>query len=65
MTPCKSYSDREIDTMFKDIKEQLDRIEQQTTRTNGRVRVLETWRSITVGGIAVLTFFIPFILEKL
>ena len=32
------YQNREIDEMFKDIKEKLDRIEIQTTATNGKVR---------------------------
>ena len=30
------YSNREMDSFFKDIKHQLDRIETQTVLTNGR-----------------------------
>lgn len=35
------YQNREIDERFADIKLSLDRIETQTTKTNGRVRWLE------------------------
>ena len=45
-----TYADREIDEMVKDVKEQLDRIEQQTTATNGKVK------KITIALIA-LAFF--------
>lgn len=32
------YKNREIDEMFRDIDEKLDRIEAQTTATNGKVK---------------------------
>lgn len=35
------YSKREIDSFMRDIKEQLDRIEEQTTRHNGRMKTNE------------------------
>lgn len=44
------YANREIDEMMKDVKEQLNRIETQTTATNGKVR------KITIALIA-LAFF--------
>lgn len=36
-----NYSNREIDSHFKEIKETLCRIEAQTVKTNGRVNILE------------------------
>lgn len=41
MKTVDKYNNREIDMMFEEIKEQLTRIEYQTTRTNGRVSNLE------------------------
>ena len=35
------YSNREIETMFQDIKDTLVRIENQVIKTNGRVTTLE------------------------
>lgn len=63
------YSNREIDTKFFNLKEHidenhqvvmetLDRIEKQTTKTNGRVSSLENWRSWIVGGLAVFAFLV-------
>ena len=49
--PDAEYSNREIDRMFSEIKEQLDRIEVQTRKTNGRVTKLE--RILMVSGTAV------------
>jgi hypothetical protein len=37
----KPYANREIDMFISEIKEQLDRIEKQTVKTNGRVYSLE------------------------
>ena len=48
------YSNREINEMFKDVKATLERIEAQTTKTNGRVTNLEKWQSYIKGGIAVI-----------
>lgn len=39
--PDSQYSNRELDRMFKDIKEQLDRIEAQTVKHNGRLTRVE------------------------
>lgn len=35
------YHKRELDHIFKDIKDSLDRIEEQTTRHNGRLTKVE------------------------
>lgn len=45
------YSNREIIEKFDHIKDILERIEVQTTKTNGRVTKLEGWRNY-VSGIA-------------
>lgn len=52
------YSAREIDAMFETISDSLQRIEQQTTKTNGRVAVLERWQSFLQGGLAILTLLV-------
>jgi len=58
------FSNREIVEKFSDIKEQLDRIESQTTRTNGRVTALENkvavQKAVTTVGVAIIaTLVIP------
>lgn len=56
----KQYSPEVLDVMFKDIKEQLDRIEVQTTKTNGNVSSLKVWRGYITGAIAVIVVvFLP------
>ena len=54
----KPYENREIDHMFNDIKETLERIEEQTTRTNGRVTSLEKWMWTVIGGLSILAFLV-------
>lgn len=66
------YSNRELDTLLKgitakideaakDLAEQLDRIEEQTVKTNGRVSTLERWRSWATGALAVFTPVLIFV----
>lgn len=50
-----NYSNRELDHFFGDIKSSLKRIEEQVTKTNGRVSSLEKWRWMVVGGLMVLS----------
>lgn len=57
------YQNREIDTMFDEIKETLSRIEAQTTKTNGRVSSLESWKYISMGATGVLTTIVVPILS--
>lgn len=49
------YTNRELDEKLQDIMLTLDRIETQTTKTNGRVRSLEVWRGVIIGGLGVIT----------
>lgn len=55
------YSNREIDTLVKELKEQLDRIEVQTTKTNGRVSTLENWRAGIIAVLAFIAFALPLV----
>lgn len=49
-----SYTTRELDYHFSEIKETLNRIETQTLKTNGRVSKLEQWKWIITGAIIAL-----------
>ena len=48
-----NYSKRELDDHFLIINEKLDTLVTQTTKTNGRVSILENWRSYIIGGMSV------------
>lgn len=61
----ENYSNRELDRMFKELqdemsasfltqKDQLNRIESQTMRTNGRVSSLERWRTGIIMSLSVV-----------
>jgi hypothetical protein len=50
------YSNRELDEKFEHIKDRLDLILQQTTKTNGRVNILE--RNLLVIACIVGTFLV-------
>lgn len=52
------YTNREIDRLFNEIKIQLDRIESQTTKTNGRVSSLERYKAGLVMSIGLISFVI-------
>jgi hypothetical protein len=49
------YTKRELDFHFKEVKETLKEIKDQTTRTNGRVTALEKWMWMVIGGVSLLT----------
>ena len=51
------YSKRELDHMFKDIKNQLNRIEDQTIRHNARLTKVERYLLI-VGCVTGTVFFL-------
>ena len=46
------------DDFHQRIDAQLEKILQQTMRTNGRVNKLENWRSLLVGGWSIVTFLV-------
>lgn len=56
--PEQPYTNREIQEFMRDIKETLARIEAQTTRTNGRVTLLEAWKQYSMGATAILTLVV-------
>lgn len=57
------YQNREIREMFNDLKEGQVRIEEQTTKHNGRMTALEKWQYISMGGLSVLTVIVVPILS--
>lgn len=59
------YSNRELDEWKTDISKALQRIEEQTKKTNGRVTLLEKFMWTTLGGIAILAMLIVPIIPKL
>lgn len=67
MTSVEQYTNREIDMKFDAVHERFDdqdealqKILDQTTRTNGKVMALEKWRWLITGGvIAVGAMGIP------
>ncbi len=56
--PEEPYQNRELREMFGDIKRDLARIETQTTKTNGRVSLLERWQSYVLGFCACVALLI-------
>ena len=46
------------DDFHQRIDAQLEKILQQTIRTNGRVNSLENWRSVLIGGWSIVTFLV-------
>ncbi len=66
----KTYTDRELDEKFTDIKDSLNRIETQTVKTNGSVAKafqeidsLKNWRWFLMGiGSVVTVLLIPILI---
>ena len=66
----QDYSKREIDEKMVDIKDQLNRIEEQTKKTNGSVArafqeisALKVWRGYIAGiGSVVVALLIPILI---
>lgn len=57
----ENYSNRELDRMFEEITQTLERIENQTTKTNGQVASLKMWRAYMTGALAIVSFFVAMV----
>ena len=53
-----NYSNRELNMRFEEIKEKLETILQQTTKTNGRVSKLEQWRAYILGAVGIMVVLV-------
>ena len=51
----QDYTNREINHMFHEIKQSLERIEAQVIKTNGRVSTLEFWKEGLMAKVAGIT----------
>jgi len=58
MSSERQYTTYEINQCFGHMQEQLDRIENQVTQTNNRVRKLEIWKARLAGAISILTVLV-------
>lgn len=56
--PPKAYSNRELDRMFGEITDTLDRIEAQTTKTNGTVKWLTKMAFLLIGFCSCLAIIV-------
>jgi len=52
------YTNRELREKWHDLYGTLQRIEIQTTATNGRVDALERWKYLGMGATSVLSFLV-------
>lgn len=51
------YSKREMDIIYGEIRETLERIEKQVIKTNGRVNFLERFMWTSIGVVSLLSMF--------
>lgn len=51
-------TNKELLHYIMDIKNDVEKIVVQTTKTNGRVNSLEVWRGIMIGGIGVISVMV-------
>lgn len=56
--PEADYTNREIQAMFSEVRDTLNRIEVQTVKTNGRVTANERWRYIAMGWLGAISLFL-------
>ena len=70
--PTNTYSDRELEGHFSDVKEALEKqnvtlaqILAQATKTNGRVSRLEDWRTAIAWGFGFMVTAIMFVVNYL
>jgi hypothetical protein len=54
----EDYTNRELYLLLESIKLKMDEVCDQVKKTNGRVKSLELWRALIIGGFSVITLVI-------
>jgi len=52
------YTNQSLYIMLRGVRDDVIEIKEQVKKTNGRVRALEIWRGVLVGGFSIISFIV-------